>query len=99
MGGCESRIGRMRRGVDNGEFGTGITCCSEQGGQLGRVPRDDGGGIGEAETSESAIESVPAEVEAAEVSASLTGDENSTDKDTSVVWRRNVLVPNISRVD
>ena len=52
-----------------------------------------------AQTSESAIESVPAEVEAAEVSASLTGDENSTDKDTSVVWRRNVLVPNISRVD
>ena len=52
-----------------------------------------------AQTSESAIESVPVEVEAAEVSASLTGDENSTDKDTSVVWRRNVLVPNISRVD
>ena len=37
-----------------------------------------------AQTSESATESVPGEAEVAEDTASLTGDEDSTDKDTSV---------------
>ena len=49
-GGCQRRIRRVRSGVDDGEVGTGITCCRQQGGELTRVARDDGGGISDAET-------------------------------------------------
>ena len=37
-------------GVDDGEFGTGITCRSKKRRQLADVSHDDGGGIGDAET-------------------------------------------------
>ena len=49
-GGGQRRIRGVRRGVDDGEVGPGITCGRQQGWELVRMARDDGGGISAAET-------------------------------------------------
>ena len=49
-GGGQRRIRGVRRGVDDGKVGPGITCGRQQGGELVRMARDDCGGISDAET-------------------------------------------------
>ena len=49
-GGGQRCIRGVRRGVDDGEVGPGITCGRQQGWELVRMARDDGGGISDAET-------------------------------------------------